>query len=96
MSTASLDGLPDEELRRRWTDEDFEDAGHLFIAIYNRFRQGVRDELEAAGLTPVDAEARVGSVFQLAQESASAGGPLREVLLTVARAVARDTNWSPP
>lgn len=96
MRTIRLDDLPDEELRRRWTDENFEDAGHLFIAIYNRYRQPVRDELEAAGLTPRDAEERVGSVFLRAQESASAGGSLREVLLTVARAVARDSNWSPP
>jgi hypothetical protein len=94
----SLDELPDEELKRRWTDESIEDAGHVFIAIYTRYRQAVRDELESAGgLTTMDAEARVGSVFLRAQESASAQNqPLREVLLTMAREVAHDTNWSPP
>lgn len=97
MDTISLDDLPDEELRQRWTDEEMEDAGHVFIAIYTRYRQAVRDELEAGGLSPLDAEARVGSVFIRAQDSASAPNrPLRDVLLSMAREVGHDEKWSPP
>lgn len=98
METTNLDELPDEELKRRWTDEAMEDAGHVFIAIYTRYRQAVRDELESAGgLTALDAEARIGSVFLRAHDSAAVQHqPLREVLLTMAREVAHDANWSPP
>jgi hypothetical protein len=97
MSTASLEELSDEELRRRWIDEEAEDAGHVFIAIYTRYRRAVRDELEAGGLNTLDADERVGSVFLHAHERALVQDqPLGEVLLMVAREVAQDTSWSPP
>jgi hypothetical protein len=89
----------DEELLRRWLDDSLEDSGETFIAIYTRFRGMVREEMERTGLVPHEAEQRVGSVFIRAEdtrESMPAETSLRDRLVTVAREVARDTNWSPP
>lgn len=47
---------------RRYNDET-DDDGEPVRAIYMRYRDIVRSELEAAGLSPVDAETRVGAVF---------------------------------
>jgi hypothetical protein len=60
----STDDEPsDAELLRRYNHESTDDDGEPFMAIYMRYRDVVRSELEAAGLSPVDAETRAGAVF---------------------------------
>lgn len=61
--SSTLDEQSDEELLRRYQDESADDDGEPFMAIYMRYRDTVRVELEAAGLSPADAENRVGAVF---------------------------------
>ncbi len=53
--------------------------------------------MEAAGLSPADAERRVGTVFVRAldpPEGPPAGVDLRELLMSVARQVAADSGWA--
>lgn len=91
------DDLSDDELLRRYLADDENDDGETFIAIYTRYRVPVREELEAAGLPPQDAENRVGTVFirALDQRPDLPVGSLRERLLALAREVAQDPNWTP-
>jgi hypothetical protein len=92
-------GLPDAELLRRWLDETSDDAGATSVAVFIRYRELVRIELERAGLAPLDAVKRVGTVFLRAQGSRPdipAETPLRERLLIVSREVGHDPDWSPP
>jgi hypothetical protein len=94
MST--LDEPSDEELLRRYHDESADDDGEPFMAIYMRYREAVRAALEAAGLSPADAENRVGSVFIRAlNERERDGVSLRERLLALAREIGADQHWQP-
>ncbi|HEU0298780.1 MAG TPA: hypothetical protein VFR37_04980 [Longimicrobium sp.] len=80
-------------------NERDDDTGATSVAVFIRYRELVRTELERAGLAPLEAVKRVGTVFFLAQESRPeipAETPLRERLLIVAREVANDPDWSPP
>jgi hypothetical protein len=93
----NLDGQSDEELLRQYRDDAADSDGEPFMAIYMRYRQRVRAELEAAGLSPADAESRVGSVFiQAMNDSRQDGLTLRERLLTLARAIGTDPYWQRP
>jgi hypothetical protein len=95
MST--LDEQSDAELLRRYQDESADDDGEPFMAIYMRYRERVRAELEAAGLSPADAESRVGSVFiQALNDPQPDLITLCERLLALARAVGADPHWQPP
>ncbi|HEX6749884.1 MAG TPA: hypothetical protein VF092_21505 [Longimicrobium sp.] len=88
--------LPDDELLRRHWDSGSGDAGVAFSVIYFRYRETVRDAMEAAGLSRTAAEERVGAVFirGLNRESGGApGGSLRDHLLAVAARVAVDPDW---
>ena len=90
--------LPDHELLTRWLDENYEDAGATSVAVFIRYRELVRPELEGAGLAPLDTVKRVGTVFHRAQEhrpDIPADTPLRERLLIVARELGADPDWSP-
>lgn len=87
----------DDELLRQWLDDEV--TGETYIAIYVRYRPLVRDELERAGLAPLEAENRVGSVFIRAadtRDTMAEDVSLRDRFLAVVREVAADTNWSPP
>jgi hypothetical protein len=87
----------DDELLRLWLDEEV--TGETYIAIYVRNRPVVRDELERCGLSPLDAENRVGSVFIRAadtRDTMAEDVPLLDRFLAVAREVAADPNWSLP
>lgn len=91
-------GLSDDELLTRWLDESYDDAGATSVAVFIRYRQVVRTELERAGLAPLDAVKRVATVFHRAQGNRPDipdDTPLRERLLIVAREVGADPNWSP-
>jgi hypothetical protein len=84
-------GVTDTDLLRRWLDDV--DEGETFIIIYGRFRQEVREALQAAGLQPMDAEDRVGAVFARAEATRHdlpPETPLRARLLAAVRAVAAD------
>jgi hypothetical protein len=83
--------VSDTDLLRRWLVEA--DEGETFLTIYGRFRQEVREALEAAGLQPMEAEDRVGAVFARAEATRHElppETPLRHRLLAVARGVAAD------
>lgn len=68
--------LPDEELSRLWLDGAADAAdGSIFIAVYGRYRDLVRDEMVAVGLDFTEAEALVGSVFVRAREAARSPAP---------------------
>jgi hypothetical protein len=87
----------DNELLRQWLDDEV--TGETYIAVYVRYRPVVRDELERAGLAPLEAENRVGSVFIRAADTRDTMGKdvsLRDRFVAVAREVAADTNWRPP
>lgn len=63
-----------------------------YLSLYSRHRDTVRRELEGAGLTPMDAEARVGLVFlRMTQmrEQVDRTNPLVDTLRKLARAVAQ-------
>lgn len=90
-------GATDDELLTRWLDESYDDAGATSVAVFIRYRQLVRTELERAGLAPLDAVMRVATVFHRAQGNRPDipnDTPLRERLLIVAREVGADPNWS--
>lgn len=92
-------GPSDDELLRRWLDDRHDDAGATSVAVFRRYREAVRLELEGVGLAPLDAVQRVETVFHLAQgerPDIPSDTPLRERLLIVAREVGSDPNWSPP
>lgn len=92
-------GLTDGELLSRWLDERNDDDGAMSVVVFIRYRELVRVELERAGLTPLNAVERVSTVFHLAQGNhphIPPDTPLRERLLTIAREVGIDPNWSPP
>jgi hypothetical protein len=92
-----LDEESDEELLRWYQDESTDHNGEPFMVIYMRYREPVRAEMEAAGLTPADAESRVGAVFIRAMNDAQSDGvTLRERLVALARALAADPEWHPP
>lgn len=98
MTTSDDDGGSDDELLSRWLDERYEDTGATSVAVFIRHREAVRMELESAGLAPLDAVQRVGTVFHRAQgerPDIPSDTPLRERLLIVAREVGSDPNWSP-
>lgn len=80
-------GLSDDELLARWLDEANDDAGAVSVAVFIRYREAVRAELERLGLSPLDAVQQVNTVFHRAQEKRTdlAPLPLRERLITVAR-----------
>jgi hypothetical protein len=83
-------GLSDADLLARWLDEANDDAGESSVAVFIRYREVVRTELEqVGGLSPLDAVQMVGTVFHRAQEARAdlAGLPLRERLAAVAREV---------
>lgn len=88
-------GLLDADLLARWLDEANDDAGASSVAVFIRYREVVRTELEqVGGLSPLDAVQKVGTVFHRAQEARAdlAELPLRERLITVAREVAGLSN----
>lgn len=95
MST--LDEQSDAELLRRYQDESADDDGEPFMVIYMRYRDTVRAELEAAGLTPADAENRVGAVFirALNDPPRRDGVSLRERLLALAHEIGAADDWAP-
>lgn len=94
---SKLDEQSDEELLRLYRDEAVDNDGEHFMAIYMRYRERVRSELEAAGLSPADAESRVGSVFiQALNDPKPDEITLCERLLALARAVGADPHWQPP
>jgi hypothetical protein len=66
------------------------------MAIYMGYREAVRAALEATGLSPADAQNRVGSVFIRAlNERQRDGVALRERLLALAREIGADQHWQP-
>lgn len=86
---APRDDGSDTDLLQRWLGEV--DEGETFIEIYGRYRDDVRKVLEDAGLPPMGAENRVGSVFAHAEHtrhSLPPETPLRERLVSAARTVA--------
>jgi len=88
---APTDDMSDADLLKRWLDDV--NPGETFITIYGRFRQEVREALEDMGLQPMEAENRVGSVFTRAEATRRElppETPLRDRLLSMARAVAAD------
>ena len=93
-------GLSDGELLARWLNERDDDTGATSVAVFIRYRELVRTELErAGGLAPLEAVQRVGTVFFVAQgvrPDIPAETPLRERLLIVACEVGNDPDWSPP
>lgn len=93
-----LDEQSDAELLRQYRDEATDNDGEPFMAIYMRYRDTVRAELEAAGLLPADAENRVGAVFirALNDPPQREGVPLRERLLALAREIGAADDWAPP
>lgn len=94
---SKLDEQSDEELLRQYRDETADNDGEPFMAIYMRYRERIRAELERAGLSPADAEIRVGTVFiQAMNDPREDGVSLRESLLALARAVGADPHWQPP
>ncbi len=93
----TLDEHSDAELLRRYHDESADNDGEPFMAIYMRYRDIVRAALEATGLSPADAENRVGSVFiQALNDPARRDGvSFRERLLALAREIGADQHWQP-
>lgn len=81
--------LPDDELLARWLNEANDDAGAASVAVFIRYREAVRGELEWLGLSPLDAVQQIDTVFHRAQEERADLDPLplRERLITVAREV---------
>ncbi|HEX8319584.1 hypothetical protein [Longimicrobium sp.] len=83
---APRDDVSDTHLLHRWLSEG--DEGETFMAIYARYREDVRKVMEDAGLQPMDAENRVGSVFAHARHALPPETPLRERLASAARTLA--------
>jgi hypothetical protein len=98
MTRTSLDGLSDDELLRRCVGDPADDDGEAFLAVYTRWRDPVRNELESAGLSAREAENRLGTVFIRAldpDQKIPATMALQERLMRFAREVAADTEWAP-
>ena len=98
MTRKSLDDVSDDELLRRCVGSPVDDDGEAFLAVYTRWRDRVRNELESAGLSPREAENRLGTVFIRAldpDQQIPATTPLQERLMRFAREVAADTEWAP-
>jgi hypothetical protein len=95
--SSTLDEQSDEELLRRNQDDATDNDGEPFMAIYMRYRDTVRAALEAAGLSPADAENRVGAVFiqALNDPPQRDGVLLRERLLALARDIEVSDDWHP-
>jgi hypothetical protein len=75
-----------------------DDDGEAFLAVYTRWRDAVRKELESAGLSPREAENRLGTVFIRAldpDQQIPATIPLQERLMRFANEVAADPEWVP-
>lgn len=87
----------DAELLRAYLDPATDDDGEAFNTIYCRYRDEVRRTLELEGLPPREAENRVGSVFikALDVEPSDSLPSLPDLLRTVAREVAHDSDWTP-
>jgi hypothetical protein len=91
------DHFSDAELLRAYLDPATDDDGEAFNTIYCRYRNEVRRAMEREGLSAVEAENRLGSVFIKALD-VDPSGPLPslpELLGRVARQVARDPKWKP-
>ena len=87
----------DAELLAAWLDDDHEDNGETYLAIYTRFRDAVREAMVRCGLPPREAEQRVGSVFHRTRDTLfPTDTPLPDRLLAVARGVADDPDWTQP
>jgi len=86
-----MDQLSDDELHRRYLDAP-DTEGEAFFVIYARYYVSVLHEMEDAGLSPQEAENRIGAVFTraLSQSHAAGGNTLRGLLLAYAREVASD------
>jgi hypothetical protein len=97
LRMSTLDEQSDAELLRRYQDESADDDGEPFMAIYMRYRDTVRTELEAGGLSPADAENRVGAVFIRALNDSPQRDevPLRERLFALAREIGGADDWHP-
>jgi hypothetical protein len=98
MTRESLDDVSDDELLRRCVGDPVDDDGEAFLAIYTRWRDPVRNELESVGLSPREAEDRLGTVFIRAldpDQQIPATMPLQERLMRFAREVAADAEWAP-
>jgi hypothetical protein len=94
--SSTLDEQSDEELLRRYQDDATDNDGEPFMAIYMRYRDTVR-AVEAAELSPADAENRVGAVFiqALNDPPQRDGVLLRERLLALARDIEVSDDWHP-
>jgi hypothetical protein len=91
-----MDYATDDELFACYTSGNDTD-GSAFLAMYARYRPVVRAELERAGLAPREAERRIGLVFVRALDGAAplAAVSLRDHILTTARDVAHERDFSP-
>jgi hypothetical protein len=61
--TPPADSRSDDELLRAYLDPALDDDGEAFNEIWCRYRDDVRWILEAEGLSSMEAEKRIGSVF---------------------------------
>jgi hypothetical protein len=91
MSSGGGRGLSDGELLARWLDQADDDGGASSLAVFMRYRDAVRSELERMGLAPLHAVQEVSSVFHKAREERAdlARLSLHDRLMTVAREVAQ-------
>ena len=87
----SVERRSDDDLLRCYREEP-EIQGEAFIAIYGRHYLAVLREMQDAGLTPPEAESRVGEVFTRALQRTHAPDQavtLRELLIGIAREAAQ-------
>jgi hypothetical protein len=85
-NTTTPGGLYPDEARYLDTAD-----GSAFLSLYMRHRDGVRAELEAAGLSTREAEARINEVFVWMMDGRSEADrsrPLADTLRDLARVVA--------
>ncbi len=84
-------GPTDDELLARFDADGRAPDGAAFIAIWSRHRIGVREALEAAGVSPQTAVNLVDPVFTMALAAGTiARGALREALAHAAGRVAAE------
>jgi hypothetical protein len=87
----SVERRSDDDLLRCYREPEIQ--GEAFIAIYGRHYLAVLREMQDAGLTPTEAESRVGEVFTRALQRTHAPDPavtLRELLIGIAREAAQE------
>ena len=91
-----VDTRSDAELLRAYLDPAVDDDGIAFNTIYARYRDEVRQRLELEGLSPQEAEKRVGAVFirALDRDPEDVPASLPEMLPGVAKEVAHDPHWA--